>query len=546
MNNHKFTISKIMKNIPLKLKVLPAIAIVFLTAMSFVSIYSAQKQKAAIVETAKTQANDILSSYLDSLNAMMLTGTIGTRKILDDKLIIRDNVNLVRMMRSKKLQSVFGAGFEHQKAQDDLDEKGLSGDLQVNVKETDQGRVLIVVKPHFNTKNHHGTNCTICHTNFDIGDVIGASRIELSLANKDDEVSSNIWEMFAINAVIFIIGLLMLNYLFGKVVITPLTVLDDTLSKIKDTNDLTVRVNMHCNDEFNSVAEVVNGLLEHFQSIILQLNSSTERLKLSSNSLQGVTDKSTNNMKIQSQQTDQLTQAMQDILSSSGRVAQSANQAQNAAQEAQDQANSGRSIVQGVSQSITDLSQKVDSASAVVQNLASDSESVEQVLTGISQIAEQTNLLALNAAIEAARAGEQGRGFAVVADEVRTLASRTQVATQEIKETINSLRASSQDAVSVMTEGRKKADDSVEEAEKGVQSLSSILSAVNGITELNRQIAEDVNSQNETTKMANQQLSSITQISHETIQGANETAQSAADVGKIANDLNDSIHRFKV
>lgn len=536
----------IMKSIPLKLKVLPAIAAVFLTAMIIVSLYSAEQQKKAVLENAKVQANDMLASYLDSLNAMMLTGTIGTRKILDDKLMSRENVIAVRTMRSKKLAEVFGAGFDQQKAQDDLDKNALAGDLQINVKETKQGRVLTVVKPHLNTKDHNGTNCTACHVNMNIGDVIGASRIELSLAKRDNEVSENLWTMFMINTGIFVFGLLMLNFLFGKVVISPLMRLDKTLNEIRDTNDLTKRVDLKSEDEFSSVAAAVNDMLEHFQNIIHQLDSSTERLRSSSYGLQGVTEQSTLNMQMQTQQTEQLTQAMKDMLNSSSEVANSADQAQVAAQQAQQQASSGREIVQGVSQSIASLAEKVGSASLVVQNLAADSESVEHVLAGISQIAEQTNLLALNAAIEAARAGEQGRGFAVVADEVRTLASRTQEATQEIQQTINSLRASSQNAVTVMNEGKIKADNSVADAEKGVQSLSSILDAVNGITSLNQQIAHAVSVQNQTTENTNQQLLLIAQISKDTLQGANETAQNASEVSSIADDLNKSIHRFKV
>ncbi len=76
----------------------------------------------------------------------------------------------------------------------------------------------------------------------------------------------------------------------------------------------------------------------------------------------------------------------------------------------------------------------------VVNSLVEKTMRVGNVISLIRDIAEQTNLLALNASIEAARAGEAGRGFAVVADEVRKLAERTQKATFQIQETLNSLR----------------------------------------------------------------------------------------------------------
>ncbi len=135
-----------------------------------------------------------------------------------------------------------------------------------------------------------------------------------------------------------------------------------------------------------------------------------------------------------------------------------------------------------------------------LSKLARDSENIGTVIDVIKSIAEQTNLLALNAAIEAARAGEQGRGFAVVADEVRTLASRTQESTKEIEEMIERLQQASNQAVSVMSEGKEQAQHSVSQASLAGKSLSTISSAVAMIAEMNAKIADLATEQSRSTE----------------------------------------------
>ncbi len=111
----------------------------------------------------------------------------------------------------------------------------------------------------------------------------------------------------------------------------------------------------------------------------------------------------------------------------------------NDTESADSHAREGQAIAERTGNNIEALSEELEYASKIIAELRSESENVGQVLTVISGIAEQTNLLALNAATEAARVGDQGRGFAVVTDEVRTLASRTQISTDEIRQIIERL-----------------------------------------------------------------------------------------------------------
>ena len=236
----------------------------------------------------------------------------------------------------------------------------------------------------------------------------------------------------------------------------------------------------------------------------------------------------------QKKETEKLTHAMSEMLTTAESVSSNAQDASQAANDAENSAREGQSILHKTTQAITELAEQVEESSSVIANLARDSDSIGAILDVIKGIAEQTNLLALNAAIEAARAGEQGRGFAVVADEVRSLASRTHQSTSEIESMIQRLQQAAQSATATMAGGHEIAQNSVKQVTQAVSALNAITTAVERIKIMNTQIASAAEEQSAVTQEVKNNVETIDDVSEltiETLDGLNQTGHKMEQLG---------------
>ncbi len=341
---------------------------------------------------------------------------------------------------------------------------------------------------------------------------------------------------------------LLIFYLYGGFYVstrTTLRRLGAMMDKVA-AGDMTVQFVAHSRDELGDLGQVFNGTVAKIHDLIERVGHTVSQVELQAGQVETVSAHSNQAVSGQRTQIEQVATAMNQMSSTAQEVARSAAAAVSSAHSVNDETLSGRSLVQSQQGSIARLALEIDQSVRVINQLATDSQSISSVLEVIKSIAEQTNLLALNAAIEAARAGEQGRGFAVVADEVRTLARRTQHSTEEIEQMISRLHGGVDAAVKAMGSSHEMANGTVGQSEKVQQALENILGAVGMIVDQNQQIAAAVEQQTAVAHDIDQNIVAINRAGEHAAEGAHQTEAASRQLSLQVIELKRLIGAFRV
>ncbi|MDD3518845.1 MAG: methyl-accepting chemotaxis protein, partial [Chromatiales bacterium] len=344
-----------------------------------------------------------------------------------------------------------------------------------------------------------------------LDDLVGDLGTEQEAANTALVESVHLVEELAIIAgiAVLILVLAAMVLLYVKI-LPPLAALTGSMENFASgQGDLRSRLPEEGSDEIATICRSFNHFVATLQGEIGQVADASDSIVSTGERLTTITDEAKQEMEGLLGATEQVATAMNEMAASAQEVAGNAQQAANGARQATSETESGRRVVEHAIESIDSLARGVEEAAGVIHSVKEDSNAITSILDVIRGIAEQTNLLALNAAIEAARAGEQGRGFAVVADEVRSLATRTQESTSEIQGMIEKLQKSADSAVRAMEEGKKQADESVREAARAGESLAAIAQAIQGINDMNTQIASAAEEQSAVSEEINRNIINI-------------------------------------
>jgi len=379
------------------------------------------------------------------------------------------------------------------------------------------------------------------------GQAVTSSGVKVK-QSADTVVKRNSELLYVSIIILVIIALLsiLFSYVMRRELCTPINRLRNTVEKIQQDSDLTIRFEVKSMDEIGITGNSFNLMMDQFSDIVRKVCEACQEVDSAISQLVELMQQAKDGVLDQQHATEQVASAITEMAVTVQEVAQHTENATKSTSGAKDAATAGREMVEGSISETQGLSSLISKANDSIVTVEKSSSQIGTVLDVIRAISEQTNLLALNAAIEAARAGEAGRGFAVVADEVRTLAQRTQESTTEINEIITSLQSGTHDAVTLMAEGNDDAQKVSNQAEQAGDALQTIEAKVNEINDLNTMIATSAEEQSVVAEEINRNIVNINDSFATTTTAVEATANASENLLELSHHLASLVKQFKV
>lgn len=316
------------------------------------------------------------------------------------------------------------------------------------------------------------------------------------------------------------------------------------LQEVAD-GDLTVQATVS-EDITGAIADSLNYTVEELRGLVGRVTTTAEQVTSASNQAQNISTELLEASQKQSREIQETGQAVLEMAVQITDVSKSANESAEVARQSVTAAEQGERAVENAIKGMNEIREHIQETSKRIKRLGESSQEIGEITELISDITEQTNVLALNAAIQAASAGEAGRGFSVVAEEVQRLAERSAEATKQIGALVRTIQTDTHDAVAAMEKSTQGVVEGAKLSDAAGAALSDIRRVSNQLAELIQGISSATELQATSASGVAQNIQNILSVTEQTQEGTQQTAQSIRELSTLAEELKNSVSRFRV
>lgn len=316
------------------------------------------------------------------------------------------------------------------------------------------------------------------------------------------------------------------------------------LQEVAD-GDLTVHATVS-EDITGAIADSVNYTVEELRGLVLRVIRTAEQVTRAAGGAQAVSTELLGAAEAQSREIQEASSTVLRMASQISDVSRSATESADVARQSVAAAEQGARAVQNAILGMNEIREQIQETSKRIKRLGESSQEIGEITDLISDITEQTNVLALNAAIQAASAGEAGRGFSVVAEEVQRLAERSAEAAKGIGALVRTIQADTHDAVAAMEKSTQGVVEGARLSDAAGAALSDISRVSNRLAELIQDISGAAGQQATSANGVAHNMQHILSVTEQTQGGTRQTAQSIRELALLAQELKDSVSRFRV